>query len=85
MRTTHRFRRVANAESTGLGRPLKTALPMVPRVVGFYLFREHWNHLAGNWVYLLLLACPATHMFHGHGGHHDAGGGQGAAITMRKE
>ena len=41
-----------------LGRPLKTALLMVALVGGFYLLREHWNHVAGNWVYLLLLAAP---------------------------
>ncbi|HEY5762631.1 MAG TPA: DUF2933 domain-containing protein, partial [Rhodocyclaceae bacterium] len=30
--------------------------------------------LAGNWLYLLLLACPLMHLFHGHRGH----GGHGA-------
>jgi hypothetical protein len=47
---------------------------------GFYLLQEHWNHVAGSWAYLLLLACPLMHLFHGHGGHaghggHDAEGG----------
>ena len=41
---------------------------------GFYLLREHWIHVAGNWVYLLLLACPLMHLLHGHGGD----GGHGA-------
>lgn len=61
-----------------LGRPLKTALLMVALVGGFYLLREHWNHVAGNWIYLLLLACPLMHLFHGHGGHgrHGGHGGQ---------
>ncbi|MCW5636684.1 MAG: DUF2933 domain-containing protein [Rubrivivax sp.] len=54
---------------TSLSRPVKTALLMVALVGGFYLLREHWNHVAGNWVYLLLLACPLMHLFHGHGGH----------------
>ena len=40
---------------------------MVALVGGFYLLREHWNHVAGNWIYLLLLACPLMHLFHGHG------------------
>ena len=49
--------------------PVKTALLMFAVVGGFYLLREHWDHVAGNWVYLLLLACPLLHLFHGHGGH----------------
>ena len=64
--------------SSPLGRPLKTALVMVALVGGFYLLREHWNHVAGNWIYLLLLACPLMHLFHGRGGHgrHGGHGGQ---------
>lgn len=50
-------------------RALKVALLMVAFIGGFYLLREHWNHVAGNWIYLLLLACPMMHFFHGHGGH----------------
>ena len=57
-----------------MGRPLKIALLMVAAIGAFYLLREHWNHVAGNWIYLLLLACPLMHLFHGHGGH----GGHGA-------
>jgi Protein of unknown function (DUF2933) len=41
---------------------------MVALIGGFYLLRGHWNHLAGNWISLLLLACPVMHRFHGHGG-----------------
>lgn len=67
--------------TTQLSRPLKTALLMVGLVGGFYLLRERWGHLAGNWVYLLLLACPLMHLFHGHGGH----GGQVAPPDLRKE
>ena len=56
-------------------RPWVIALTMVALIGGFYLLREHWNHVAGNWIYLLLLACPLMHFFHGgHGGH----GGHGA-------
>ena len=51
------------------GRPLKIALVMVALVGGFYLLRGHWGHVAGNWIYLLLLACPLMHLFHGHGAH----------------
>jgi len=61
--------RLPATRSSGLSRPLKYALLMVALIGGFYLLREHWNHVAGNWVYLLLLACPLMHLFHGHGGH----------------
>jgi hypothetical protein len=39
----------------------------------FYLVREHWDRLAGNRIYLILLLCPLMHLFMhgGHGGHHD--------------
>jgi len=71
-------------EGIELGGPLKTALLMVALVGGFYLLREHWNHVAGNWIYLLLLACPLMHLFHGHGGH----GGRASPpsdLTNKKE
>lgn len=41
-------------------------------VAGFFLFTEHRAHLFGVLPYLLLLACPLMHLFHGHGGHHHA-------------
>jgi len=75
MRSTHDDPATATRASSGSSRPLKTALLMLAVVVGFYLLREHWDHVAGNWVYLLLLACPLMHLFHGHGGH----GGHGSA------
>ena len=50
-------------------RPWGAALLMVGAIVAFFLVREHWNHVAGPWIYLLLLACPLMHLFHGHGGH----------------
>ncbi len=74
MTTTHHDHLPTTSGSSGLSRPAKTALLMVALVGGFYLLREHWNHVAGNWVYLLLLACPLMHVFHGHGGHAGHGG-----------
>ena len=50
-------------------RPVSIALLMVVLIVAFYLLREHWGHVSGLWPYLLLLACPLMHLFHGHGGH----------------
>ncbi|WP_105436649.1 DUF2933 domain-containing protein [Neorhizobium sp. T25_13] len=38
-------------------------------VLIFYILREHWAHALGLGPYLLLLACPLLHLFHGHGGH----------------
>ena len=73
--TTHPEHHSDSSRSSGMGRPLKIALLMVAAIGAFYLLREHWNHVAGNWIYLLLLACPLMHFFHGgHGGH----GGHGA-------
>lgn len=58
----------------GLARPWVVAGIMLAVIALFFLLREHWDHIAGNWVYLLLLACPLMHVFmhggHGHGGHH---------------
>jgi len=69
MSTTHHEHAPTSPRASGMGRPLKIALLMVAVIGSFYLLREHWNHVAGNWVYLLLLACPLMHLFHGHGGH----------------
>jgi hypothetical protein len=69
MSTTEHDHFPASRGSSGPSRSVKTALLMVAAVGGFYLLREHWGHVAGNWVYLLLLACPLMHLFHGHGGH----------------
>jgi hypothetical protein len=69
MRMNHDDTRSAARDTASLSRPVKTTLLMVALVGGFYLLREHWDHVAGNWIYLLLLACPLMHLFHGHGGH----------------
>lgn len=45
----------------------RLALWSAALVGGFYLLREHAGHLLGLWPYLLLLACPLMHFFHGHG------------------
>jgi hypothetical protein len=39
-------------------------------IVGaFFVLREHWAHALGLAPYLLLLACPLLHLFHGHASH----------------
>jgi hypothetical protein len=50
------------------------ALAMTLAIGAFYLLREHWSHVAGAWPYLLLLACPLMHLFHGHGPSHGSHG-----------
>lgn len=43
----------------------------------YYLLTEHLTHVSQAIPYLILLACPLMHLFHGHGhrGHqgHDPG------------
>ena len=48
-------------------------------VAAFYVLREHYGHALGMLPYLLLLACPAMHLFmhHGHGGHRHGGNTEG--------
>lgn len=50
-------------------RALWVAAAMTALIGAFFLLRGHWGHVAGYWPYLLLLACPVMHLFHGHGGH----------------
>lgn len=54
--------------------PVGVAVAMLALIAAFYVLREHWQHVAGSWPYLLLLACPLMHVFHGHGGHHHEAG-----------
>ena len=52
-------------------------------VIGFFLITEHGAHLLGILPWLLLLACPLMHIFHGHGHHH--GGDSGDKGKERQE
>jgi hypothetical protein len=56
------------------------ALVSLGIVIAFYVLREHWSHALGALPYLLLLACPLLHLFHGHGWH----GGQGHEARQRE-
>ena len=67
-------------------RPLVIAAVMTALIGAFYLLREHWAHVAGSWPYLLLLACPVMHLFHGRGGRgHHADQGQPAIRLTGKD
>lgn len=61
--------------------PIPVAAAMIGVIVLFFLIREHWAHLAGNWAYLVLLLCPLMHLF-GHGGH---GGNHSASPRDRDD
>ncbi|WP_205833110.1 DUF2933 domain-containing protein [Azohydromonas caseinilytica] len=79
MDTSHHHGTSAEGRDNGTRRsPWTTVVVMLLLIGGFYLLREHWGHVAGYWPYLLLLACPLMHLFHGHGGHgghgHHGGG-----------
>lgn len=56
---------------------------MIAVVVVFFVIREHWEHLTGQWIYLLLLLCPLMHFFGhgGHGGHSKTGGSSGESVS----
>ena len=69
--------------------PIGIAVAMLGLIAAFYFLREHWQHVAGNWPYLLLLACPVMHLFmhHGHGehgGHRQQGDGAAQADPAKK-
>lgn len=78
MSTDHLLIPTSSSESPRPARALWIAAAMTALISAFFLLREHWGHVAGYWPYLLLLACPVMHLFHGHGrrghhGHHGAG------------
>lgn len=37
-------------------------------IAGYFVITEHRAHAISALPYMLLLACPLMHMFHGHGG-----------------
>jgi hypothetical protein len=68
MSATHHEHARASSLASELGRPLHIGLMlMVAAIVGFVLLREHRYHVAGSWLFLLLL--PLMHLFHGRDGH----------------
>ena len=46
-------------------------------IAGYFLLTEHRAHVFQYLPFLLLLACPLLHFFHGHGGHGGHGGDDG--------
>jgi hypothetical protein len=87
MRTEHPHLLSSASDAPKPRRPLLVAAAMTVLIGVFYLLREHWGHVAGYWPYLLLLACPMMHLFHGHGGHshHAAHGTRQANQSMAKD
>ena len=43
-------------------------------IAAYFLWTEHRAHVVQFLPFVLLLACPLLHMFHGHGGHGGHGG-----------
>jgi hypothetical protein len=66
--STHQQIDADGNQPAGRRRTWQIAAIMIALVLVFLLVREHWEHVAGPWLYLLLLACPLMHLF-GHGGH----------------
>lgn len=55
--------------------------------VGIYAVMEHRNHLFRALPYLIFLACPLMHLFHGHahqGNHQDVQHGTPPLPTQKK-
>lgn len=65
----------------GMSNRTKLVLAGFLLIAGFFLLSEHRAHFLGLLPYLLLLACPLMHIYHGHGGHgaHGHGPGSGTA------
>ena len=53
-------------------------------IAGYFLFTEHRAHMVQYLPFLLLLACPLMHLFHGHGGHHHHGADKSAPEGKRE-
>ena len=52
-------------------------------IAGFFLITEHTAHVLGLLPYLLLLACPLIHLF--HGGHGRGHGSHGDGTSSRTD
>lgn len=53
-------------------------------IAGFFLIAEHRAHVFQYLPFVLLLACPLLHLFHGHG-KHDGPGGHGKHGTRERK
>ena len=49
-------------------------------IAGYFLYSEHRAHIIPYLPFLLVLACPLMHLFHGHGRH----GGRSAQGDTRE-
>ena len=59
------------------------ALLVFLAIVAFFLVTEHTAHVFGVLPYLLLLACPLMHFF--HGGHKQGHGSRGGSTPPADE
>jgi len=56
-------------DAKGRRLPTKWVLAGFLLIAGYFLLAEHRAHVIQFLPFLLLLACPLLHLFHGHGGH----------------
>jgi len=63
------YQRSHHAPTAGMAVRTKWVLGGFAAIALFFLFTEHRAHLLGALPYLLVLACPLMHLFHGHGHH----------------
>lgn len=54
-------------------------------IAAFFLLSEHRAHVYGVLPFLLLLACPLMHLFHGHGRHDHSSGHDPDNTTAKPE
>ncbi|HSD53987.1 MAG TPA: DUF2933 domain-containing protein [Burkholderiales bacterium] len=64
----HRHEHDANRDA-GIRIPTRWVLIGFAAIAGYFLLAEHRAHAIQFLPWLLLLACPLLHLFHGHGGH----------------
>ncbi len=51
----------------------------------YFLITEHRAHVFQYLPFLLLLACPLMHLFHGHGGHGGHRGGESSGESAGEQ
>lgn len=69
------IKNAAKADPPQGRKSLIVAMIMTALIAAFFLLREYWLHMGGYWPYLLLLAFPLVHLFHGYRGHGSEGTG----------
>ena len=72
----------SDRQQNRLSLPIKLVLYATIAIIAYFLFTEHWAHLAGYLPFSLLFICIFMHLFM-HGGHGGHGGGNGSNSQTR--